>query len=150
MVRVVAAATPDGRNHALRREQLASDRMKARHNRLANLADSKKAIKFGCATRLGPEGSHWSYSHHGKACTMSSAGSTTWSTRSSSTPERGWWWFTSTDCHHTWRLLRTSSLKEGEVWRVPNNVNLQSELLWLCKCLVVITNNPNTLLVIAV
>jgi hypothetical protein len=33
---------------------------------------------------------------------------------------------------------------------VPNNVNLQSELLWSRKSLVVMTNDDNTLLVIAV
>jgi hypothetical protein len=33
---------------------------------------------------------------------------------------------------------------------VPNNVNLQSELLWSRRSLVVMTNDDNTLLVIAV
>jgi hypothetical protein len=32
----------------------------------------------------------------------------------------------------------------------PNNINFQSELLWLCASLVVITDNANTLFVIAV
>jgi hypothetical protein len=33
---------------------------------------------------------------------------------------------------------------------VPNNVNLQSELLWLCESLVVMANSASTFLIIAV
>jgi hypothetical protein len=55
-VRVVAAAAPDGRDRAaLRGTQLASDRIKARYDRPANLAGLQKLIKSGCTARLGPQ-----------------------------------------------------------------------------------------------
>jgi len=70
-VRVVAAAATDGRDRAdLRREQLASNRVKARQNRLINSAGPSKR-------------------------------------------DQVWPWFMSADWSRTWRLLWTSSLKEG-------------------------------------
>jgi hypothetical protein len=67
-VRVVAAVAPDGRDRAvLRREQLASDRMKARQDRLAISAEFK-------------EGDHaWRYRPARNGVTGASLGSATWS-----------------------------------------------------------------------
>jgi hypothetical protein len=67
-VRTVAAAAPDGRDHAaLRREQLTNDRMKAHQDRLASSAGFSEGDQV------------WPYRP---------LRSTTWSTRSSGTLER--------------------------------------------------------------
>lgn len=74
------------------------------------LWDSRKEIKSHFS---GPEESHLSYSHPGKAHTRWSPGQMTWLKGSSNTLKQIQWWYTWTDWHNTYRLHRKSSLKEG-------------------------------------
>jgi hypothetical protein len=108
----------DTHHYARRHLRVASDRMKAHYDRLANSAGFQEATESGSTARPGPEEGHQSCSRHGKARTRSSPGLTTSSTEFSGTPGREWWWYTWTDWHRTWGLLGTSSLKEGAMLHI--------------------------------
>jgi hypothetical protein len=103
-VQMVAAVDSDDRERvALRRGQLASDRVEARQNRPI---DSTGITEDDRVRSYRPA---WKRSH------QRSPRSITRPTRSSATLERRWKWLIWTDWRRTWGLLGTSSLNEGAI-----------------------------------
>jgi hypothetical protein len=68
--------------------------------------------KSGCTARLGPEGSYRIYNLRGKA-RKSHDPDQRRGLPDSATSDNASWWLTSTDWHHIWGLLGTSSVEEG-------------------------------------
>jgi hypothetical protein len=108
----------DTHHYARRHLRVASDRMKARYDRLANSARFQEGDRVWLYRPTRTRGRSPKLQSVWEGRTRSSPGLTTSSTRFSGTPGREWWWYIWTEWRRTWGLLGTSSLKERAVLHI--------------------------------